>query len=483
MVLCPIQLMFSLCFLPVTSSADLCPDLLPASLSQLPGGTLTQLIITANVEEDPSTLSELSALTGLRELRLPVGLGPHAYQLPDVLPGLTNLTGLLLADPCLDVLHSIPYTLQKLVLVVTDPGGLTLRIPHLTALHSLYLHGCHFEPVHLIGGIGPDSLPDDDDGLTHLAEDWDLPNSLQQLTIDRIRTCSPLLNLTQLKDLQLTGYPHRTVASDIYDLRNITSITQIEVLQHPNIPLPFAQLQDIAAVLGKQPVLLPSLHVEVPATAVLHTPASFTALGSLTSLTSLKISRRLGRRQAAILTAAAVAAGNGVGQGAFEGTVEQLAAALSHLENLVVLRLKELPLVAGIGCAAVGSDWGPVVAAVAALPRLRDLQLSEMPLGAAVAELSAAEQLTRLKILCCKVDDAAVVNMVHGMGCCSCLQKLTITASHLRGDRARLHDVALVAICQHLLQLQELILHDHAFTNSGRAHLTKLRELRDEDVD
>jgi len=396
---------------------------------------------------------------------------------------MTNLTGLLLADPCLDLLQSTPCTVQELVLAVPCPDDLTLHIPHLTALRSLYLHRCHFQPVGSIGGLGPDSASYEDEGLTYLAGDADLPNSLQHLTVDRVRKWSLLLSLTQLNDLQLTGYPHRAVAFDIYEMPDITSITQIKVLQHPNIPLLFTQLQHIAEVFGKRPVLLHNLHVEVPATAVLRTAACFTALGSLTSLTSLQISRSPARRKAAILTAAAVAGGNGVGQGAFEGTVEQLAAALSRLENLAVLRLKKLPLMAGIGCAAVGSDWGPVMAAVAVLPHLRDLELAAMPLGPAVTGLSAAVHLTSLKLLSCQVDDAAVVGMVHGMGCCSCLQELTITTSDLPGGgRARLSDVALVAICQHLSQLRELMLPDHSFTDSGRAHLTRLRELRDDDV-
>jgi hypothetical protein len=106
-----------------------------ATLSLLPGGHLTQLVLAAPDLEDPS-LQELAAITSLQDLRLPV-LNPARPRLAPVFAPMTRLTRLLLCNPAQALLDSLPASLLTLELARWHQT--TLRIAQLTALHTLQL--------------------------------------------------------------------------------------------------------------------------------------------------------------------------------------------------------------------------------------------------------------------------------------------------------------------------------------------------------
>lgn len=445
-------------------------DLPAASLSQLAGSHLTQLILTASSSADfDAAAAELAALTGLRELRLPM-LGPAPASLAPVLSALTGLTGLLLANPVQEVIDSMPTSVQKLVLALGHQPAhakAAVHLKHLKQLRTLHL----VSPL-VAATVAVMEFADDYDAESSgLTDDIILPCSLQRVVVNRLHSVRPLQGLTQLDTVTLT-HGAFDAAELVMQLSSLTSLTAVVLAQPSSESITLTSLPTHVTLYRHLPLVVPHLTVDVPTTATGVAPALFRALGSLTTLTGLQLRRQKARRAAAILTAAAAAGGNAVGEGAFDGTVQQLAGALSALTNLRSLGLRQLPLVTQAKVAAVSLDWEPVAAAAAGLPNLQHLHVEGMPWGASVAALSSAGHLSSLHLINCQLDDSAAVRMVTGMRCSSCLQALTIAAP-VTAAGPLLSDVALTSIIECLPQLRRLRLRHHQFSPACVVEVTR----------
>jgi hypothetical protein len=235
------------------------------------------------------------------------------------------------------------------------------------------------------------------------------------------------------------------------------------------------------------PLHIPSLRVGIPSTAAelpIVAPAEvLQALGALTSLTRLELHRKKARRAAAILEAAAVAGGNGVGAGAWGGTVRQLADAVGQLTNLVVLQLRQVPAKADSASGlAVGRDWLPLTDAVAALPRLEGLRVEGMPLSEAVPRLSSAKHLTSLALVHCGVDDVILMSLLNDVSWSSSLRSLTVAAPASGVPGSRLSKAVLPVMMQKLQGLRVLKLPGHDLPVNYAAQLTRLPNLSEIEV-
>jgi hypothetical protein len=269
-------------------------------------------------------------------------------------------------------------------------------------------------------------------------------------------------------------------SSKLEEVARLTSLTQLTrfELQQLDWETDVFEFQDWRGCTEKLPLHVPHLHVELPTTLVDFSAAdcglALASLAGLTSLTQLQLSGKAAERSAAILTAAAAAGGNGVGNGAWQGTVQQLAGVLVSLTNLRKLDLQRVPAVVAAG-RAVGPDWAPVVEAVAALPKLHTLQLQDMPLGVSLITLSAARHLTSLQLSNCQLDSSTAVDLISNMQCSSCVQDLTLSVPVTAG---RLTESVLTAISQHLHQLTSLKMPSSQFSVPAVQHLAVLRNLR-----
>lgn len=396
----------------------------PATLSLLPGGQLTQLVLTAT-DLDPLTAQELAGITSLRDLRLPL-LNPARRELAPVLASLTRLTRLLLCNPAARVLDSLPASM--LVLELVRWHQTTLQLGHLTALQTLQLAGwdslgnMNQKLLQLAGvaqaydgDMGPIFNDSDSDGPDDPEEppmpsggELDsaaaLPTQLQRLLAIGILDAAPLAQVSGLVHLQLTGLPD-SYQEALPGLRALTQLTRVELLQR----FWSATIVDAASwgpLFQGLPLHVPRLRLQVPVSYPLTVnPARLVrALHPITSLTRLDLSRGRAPRAAAILAAAAAAGGNGVGDGTWQATVDQLASLLPA--SLVELKLSRLPAVAAeSGVAAVGAEWLPLMERIARLPALRSLHVKSMPLGRSIAPLGDARHLTSLALVYCAVDD------------------------------------------------------------------------------
>jgi hypothetical protein len=427
-------------------------------------------------------------MASLRELRLPL-LCPAPAVLGPALAALTCLTGLVLMEPAEDVLGSIPVSVQELMLMqgVVDPAS-KLQLDHLAQLRTLRLAAfgaLSSKTQRLLWHLVGNELPEDGTG-GHVQADDVLPKQLQRLVAGAIRHARPLLHLQQLTHVQLTASPRDSTPGQIWQLTALTQLTRIEVLQQgwdADLLDPF-----LYKVLFRQlPLHIPSLRVGIPSTAEelpIMTPAeALQALGALTSLTRLELHRKKARRAAAILEAAAVAGGNGVGAGAWGGTVRQLADAVGQLTSLVVLELCQVPVKGDRdGGSPVGRGWLPLTAAVAALPRLEQLQCVGMPLSEAVPRLSSAKHLTSLALINCGVDDVVFVSLVSDSSWSSGLRSLTVAAPATGTPGARLSKAVLPVMMQKLQGLRVLKLPGHIFSVACAAQLTQLPNLSEIEV-
>jgi hypothetical protein len=454
----------------------------------LPGGHLTQLILTSDLK-DPTTLQELAALTSLRDLRLPLAVPAQEF-LTEALSALTSLTALLLVNPEWTVQNSIPASIQELVVVQgwtednyaeEDREVWGLQLGHLTNLRQLTMSSLQALPQYVLTTMENDGLdlsghPHPEDGSVLL---WptsiSLPTSLQSWTTAGIDWVDPLLQLTQLDHITVT----QLSASDLDEVSRLTLLTQLTrfELQQLDWETNVFEFADWSSSTQKLPLYVPRLHVSIPAFLV-GVPAAMCgpALGSLTRLSSLiqlQLSGQSADRAAAILTAAAAAGGNAVGEGAWQGTVQELAASLASLSTLQVLELTKVPAVVAAG-RAIGPDWVPVVEAVAALPKLHTLQLRDMRLGVSLNALAAAQHLTSLQLSNCQLDTPTAVELISNMQCRSCLQHLTLGVPPTAG---RLTAAVLTAIAQHLHQLTVLRMPGSQFSEAAVRQLDVLPHL------
>lgn len=476
--------------------ARCCPaELLPGSLSLLPSSHLTQLTLSIT-HLDTASAHELAAMTSLRQLRLPL-LNRGGSRLGMALACLTQLTGLLLVNPKQSVLDKIPASVQEFVLMrATNPGNRRVRLGHLSSLQSLQLGGLdRVRPdtgdrlIQFEFGFAEEFEGPADDYGGVVAAQMALPPQLTHLTAAAVRSAAPLLRLDQLKHLKLTDCP--SVGDDNQQLKSVTTLTRLELVQEGRWELDLHKLLELRDTLHGLPLFVSHLRVGVPVTTPRQAAeirlafgsgvpkAALSTLGSLTSLTRLELHQKTARRAAAILTAAAAAGGNGVGDGAWQGTVQQLATALSQLTNLVELELRQVPAVTeegGVG--AVGDDWLPVTEAVAGLPKLEALWVEAMPLGSTVHGLSAAQHLTGLALVNCQVDDGAFAAAVGRLACGSSLQSLTVAAPVQGASGPRLTGKVLPVLVQSLPKLRELRLTGHDFTSADAVQLTQLQQLQ-----
>lgn len=431
-------------------------------------------------------------MTSLRELRLPL-LCPAPAALAPALAALTCLTGLLLVDPAQEVLGSIPASVQELMLMRGAVGpASTLRLSHVAQLHTLRLAAIgalSIDTRRLLDAAGAvdfwEGVPEDGTG-GYLEADAVLPAQLQRLVAGAIKHARPLLQLQQLAHLQLTASPRDSDLGQIRQLTALAQLTRIELLQQGWD----ADLHDLfmyKITFRALPLYIPSLHLGIPSTAeelAIGTPAeALQALGALTSLTRLELHKKKARRAAAILEAAAVAGGNGVGAGAWGGTVRQLAGAVGQLTNLVVLELCQVPAKADrVSGVTAGCDWLPLTNAVAALPRLEDLRFEGMPLSESVPRLASAKHLTSLALVNCGVDDVVFMSLVRDMTCSSSLRSLTVAAPATGTPGARLTKAVLPVIMQSLQGLRVLKLPGHSLPVNYAAQLTRLPNLLEIEV-
>lgn len=183
----------------------------------------------------------------------------------------------------------------------------------------------------------------------------------------------------------------------------------------------------------------------------------FQALARLTSLTQLKFLTLDG--PAATPTASAVAAGIGVGAGAWNGRVQQLAAALERLTNLQALILSKVNMADSSGSErAFEMGWLPVVKAIAGLPKLQSLELRDMPLQGAVTALAPAQHLSNLCRQNCLTSPPALALTLSTLAC-----KERLCAFHVHLDQWSRKGVNMVlsAIGQNLTGLQYLFTQVH----------------------
>lgn len=343
-----------------------------------------------------------------------------------MLVSLIHLTRLLLCNPAQAVLDSLPTSLLTLELVRWHQTA--LRLGHLTALQTLQLAGwdslgdANQALLDLAGvaqaydgDLGPvfdgdDSDDFDDPELPPMPSGGELdsaaalPSQLQRLVAIGISDAAPLAQVTGLVHLQLTGLPD-TYERALPALKALTQLTGVELLQR----FWSATIVDAASwgpLFQGLPLHVPRLRLQVPVSCpVSIDPARLVrALHPLTSLTRLELSRGRAPRAAAILTAAAAAGGNGVGDGTWQATVDQLAWMLPA--SLVELKLSRVPAVAAeSGVAAVGVEWLPLMERIAHLPALRSLDVDFIPLGRSIVPLGDARHLTSLALVYCQVDD------------------------------------------------------------------------------
>lgn len=284
-------------------------ELLPATLSQLPGDHLTQLVLTAD-RPDMVCWDDMARLTSLQDLRMPM-LNPPPAVLATVFTSLTRLTLLLMVEAPQSVSRSIPASLQELVLVQNEMQFHPVRLAHLTNLRAVML-GRYREVPDGWPREHHDSDSEDEEPIYvggALASDAALPTCLRRLSVEHI-SFAPLANLQQLECIEVCDIPKESVdlgmAHEFDRLeflpeiqRVCTQLTRLELTQHPGSLL--LCFLDIPALhgraleeLGKRlHIHVPHLSLQVPRTACddASINLAFSVLGQLTTLTSLQLNR------------------------------------------------------------------------------------------------------------------------------------------------------------------------------------------------
>jgi hypothetical protein len=208
-----------------------------------------------------------------------------------------------------------------------------------------------------------------------LTEEAALPPSLQQLSVRRLHSASPLLQLQHLQHLQLLGLP---LAPQLQQLQKLTGLTAF------GMQCPTPDDDSTAVELEKLPVTRLGMHGyqgdNFKPRRWLRA-SMLAALGSCTRLTYLSLERL-----------------------SVEGTVSRLCKQLQKLPSLQELRLVVL-------CMRVTADskcdekWEPFWRAVPQLLPLRKLVAGGLGLeGDMVPVLAAATQLTCLMLADCAVN-------------------------------------------------------------------------------